>query len=228
MARIVYSALVSSINGSIAGTTFQRNAYGHTIKKKPNIVNPNRKAQQPRRAALQLISQTWQSLTGAERAQWQAQAIAFPVPSRLNPSASLTGHALWLRLNLMVRMMNLSIRTSVASTPQDVLNVGTIEVNRVGATLIYFNDSDSTLSQLNTLCFVSAPIKVTQLYDRSRTRFMGYFALPSVDQVDITTAYIAQFGALPNTGDNIFLKVVYVNLNNGQMIFYPPQNIVVG
>lgn len=227
MARIIYSGLVSSINGSIAGTTFQRNAYGHTIKKKPNIVNPNRIAQQPRKSSMQLVSQTWQTLTPAQRTAWNNQAVAHPVPCRLNPSANLSGHALWLRLNLLQRTAGLSLITTMTNAAQDTLLPGTSEIQRVGATLIFFDDSDSSLNNLVVMCFLSGVVKATQLYDRSRTRFMGSFALPALDQIDITAIYTSTFGSLPVAGNSVFLKRVYVNATNGQVIEFPQQNVQV-
>lgn len=227
MARIIFSALVSTINGSIAGTTFQRNAYGHTVKKKPTIVNPNRRAQQPRKASMQFISQQWQNLSAAQRTAWANQAVTYPVPSRLNPAANLTGHALWLRLNLLRLLMGATVINNITAAAQDTLVPGTSEIQRVGGTLIFFDDSDSTLDHFDVLCFVSNQVKPTQLYDRSRTRYMGTFPLLVADQIDITAAYLAQFGTLPTTGDSIFLKRLYLNGYNGQLVEFRQQNVQV-
>lgn len=227
MARIIYSALVTSINGSVGGTTFQRNAYGHTIKKKPNIVNPNRPRQQARKANLQFLAQHWQNLTTVQRDAWASYAIAHPVPSRLNPSSNLSGHAIWLRTNLLRLTMGQTLLDTITNVNSDGLLGGTIEVQRIGGTLIYFDDSDSTLNNMDVLCYVSAPVKATQQYDRSLTRFMDFFSLSSVDQVDITSVYLAQFGALPTVGQFIFLRRIYLNRTNGQIIEYPATNFVI-
>jgi hypothetical protein len=228
MARIIYSGLVSSINGSIAGTTFQRSAYGHTVKKKANIVNPNRAKQTARKQTMQVVSQQWRALSAATRSAWAAYALAFPVASRLNPSSFLSGHALFLRTNMIRQLAGQSLFTTAPTMISDSLLVGAVEIDRVGGTLIYFNDSDSDHNNLRTLCYVSSRIGVTQLYDRTKTRFMDSFMLTAADQVDITAPFLAQFGQLPNTGDNVFLRATYYSTVNGQVIDSNPVNIVVG
>lgn len=228
MARIIYTGLVSNINGSIAGTTFQRNAYGHTIKKKPNIVNPNRPKQSVIKANMQIVSGAWLTLTPAVRSAWAAYALSFPVASRLNPSSFLSGHALFNRINLFRLAAGNNVFSTSPSMVADSILPPTIEVNRVGATLIYFNDYASSLNNMQVVCFLSGRVKPTQLYDRTKTRFMGNFKATITDHVDVAAPYIAQFGVLPSTGDNIFLRTVYYSLVNGQMIDSNPINIVVG
>jgi len=176
---------------------------------------------------MQFVAQSWITLTGAQRTAWANQAVAHPVPSRLNPAANLSGHALWLRLNLLARTDGQGIVSAISNANQDTLVPGASEIQRVGATLIFFDDSDSTLNNLKVFCFLSGFVKPTQLYDRSRTRFMGSFALIAADQIDITAAYTAQFGSLPVAGQSLFLKRLYVNYTNGQVIEYPQQNVQV-
>src|SRR5690606_31037464 len=97
MARIKYTALVESIRGSIQGTTFQRNAYGYTVKGKPNMVNPNTNLQSASKRNMSGIAQAWSSLSDSDRNAWDTWAATNPVPSRLNPDANLTGFAQFTR-----------------------------------------------------------------------------------------------------------------------------------
>lgn len=227
MARIVYSALVQSINGTIAGTTFQRNAYGHTIKKKPNIVNPNRLAQQPRKQAVQYVSQQWAAMTAAQRTAWNNQAVTYPVPSRLNPNANLSGHALWLRANLLLQLIGGGVITNITVPAQSVITPGDPIIQRVGATLTYFDDTASSLANVYAMGYLSGIVKLTQTYDRSRARFCGFFNIAGTDHVDVTTAYTQLFGVLPVIGQSVFLKRIYFNAVNGQVVEYKAQNFVV-
>jgi hypothetical protein len=222
MARIVYSALVSHINGSIAGTTFQRNAYGFTVKKKPTQVFPNTASQQQHKASLQFLAGLWKTMSLTIRNSWDAYALANPVPSRLNPTSFLTGHAQWLRTNLLRSISGDSLLLTTPPNAQDTLNTGTIEVRRVGATLIYFNDSDSINNNLTVLTFMSSVSPNSRAYDRSRTRYTGAMNLVALDQIDVTGAYTKVFGGIPTAGQSLFLKQVYINLTNGQVINIPP------
>lgn len=227
MARIIYTGIVTSINGSIAGTTFQRSAYGHTIKKKPTIVNPNRPNQQQAKAAMQAISGAWLTLTPAVRSAWAAYALSFPVPSRLNPSAILSGHALFNRINFIRVAAGNSIFTASPAMVAESIPGPSIDVDRVGGVLTYFNDYASSLNHMHVSCYVSGRVKQTQLYDRTKTRFMGTFQATITDHVDITAAYLKQFGVLVTTGDFIFLRTVYWSDQNGQVIDSLPSQIQV-
>jgi hypothetical protein len=227
MARIVYSALVTHINGSIAGTTFQRNAYGFTVKKKPTQVQPTTALQQVYKTNLQRLSGFWQGMSLTIRNSWDSYALANPVPSRLNPTSFLTGHAQWIRTNLIRQISSSSLILTSPTNAQDTLNTGTVEVQRVGATLIYFNDSDSVLNTLTTFAFLSSVSPNSRSYDRSRTRWMGAFGLPGADQIDITAAYTAKFGSIPVAGEHLFLRIIYLNGTNGQVIFVPPTLVTV-
>lgn len=227
MARIIYTGIVTSINGSIAGTTFQRSAYGHTIKKKPTIVNPNRPNQQQAKAAMQAISGAWITLTPAVRSAWAAYALAFPVPSRLNPSAILSGHALFNRINFIRVASGNTVLTASPTMVADSIPGPSIDVHNSAGQLYYFNDFASSLNNMNVSCYVSGLVKITQLYDRTKTRFMGTFNPAITDNVVITTPYIKQFGVLANTGDYIFLRTVYWSRVNGQVIDSLPSQIQV-
>ena len=227
MARIVYTGLVSSINGSIGGTTFQRNAYGFTIKKKPNIVNPNRVLQQARKATLQNVSQAWATLTGAQRSNWASYATSYPVPSRLNPSAYLSGQALWLRTNLLRLQYGAARLDTITSTLQDTLSLGSIGLVNSGGHLTYSDATTSALGNMVELIYLSQSVKVSQLYDRSRTRFIGMMNINGTHSIDLAAAYTSIFGLLPNGGTYVFLKRVYLNTTNGQVIAYPPTSQIV-
>jgi hypothetical protein len=228
MARIIYTGIVTSINGSIAGTTFQRSAYGHTIKKKPTIVNPNRPKQQFSKAAMQAISGAWLTLTPAVRSAWAAYALSFPVPSRLNPSAILSGHALFNRINFIRLAAGDNIFTTSPSMVADTIAPPSINVYRSGGNLIYLNDYASSLNNMQVSCYISGTVKVTQLYDRTKTRFMGTFKATITDHVDITAAYTAQFGGVPATSDYVFVRTVYWSRVNGQVIDSLPTQTIVG
>jgi hypothetical protein len=227
MARIKYTGLIESINGSVDGTTFQRNAYGHTIKKKPNMVNPNRSKQQLNKGNLQYCAQQWAALTDPQRAAWVAYATAYPVPSRLNPAAYLSGHAVWLRTSLLRLLATYNVATDIIDPTQAALTPSFEGVTRSGAELNFVDTSGAPGGDYIVMFFASFPVKVTQLYDRSRTRYLGFLIMGMVDTIDLAAPYSSQFGILPETGDYIFTKVVYLNMNNGQVYTAPPVNTLV-
>ena len=99
MARIIYNAVVSSINGSVSGTTFQKNAYGFTMRKKPQPVNPKSVLQSNRRTVFADITKTWNLLTDAQRANWNAVLTNYPTYARYAPSVIINGRMLFIKYN---------------------------------------------------------------------------------------------------------------------------------
>lgn len=227
MARIIYSGLVQSINGSIAGTTFQRNAYGFTIKAKPNIVNPNRQRQAPARQHMQLLAMTWRNMTFLQRDSWNTYATAFPTASRKNPNSYLNGQALFFRINFIRLTVGSAINLNQQQVGLTTLFLGVREIRRVGGTLVYFDSSTDSQNAMLVNCYISAPIPPSRNYDRSETRYMGFHSLPGADQVDITAAYIDQFGVLPPVGASVFLRSVYWVGGGAQVVDFAPDRFVV-
>ena len=74
MARIIYSALVTAIRGSVGGTTFQQNQYGSTIKNKPKMIRPRSNQQEKRKIYMTAATQAWGNLTVNRRNAYNTYA----------------------------------------------------------------------------------------------------------------------------------------------------------
>ena len=112
MARIIYSGLVTSIRGSIGGTTFQNNAYGFTVKNKANMVKPNTVSQNLSKLVFSLAVKAWGTLTVANRANWDSWAATYPQFAKNNPSSVLSGFAVFVK-----QFANVLIGLGLSSTP---------------------------------------------------------------------------------------------------------------
>ena len=76
MARIIYSALVTQIKGSVGGTTFQSNAYGFTIKNKASVVKPRTMLQERSKKFFASATGAWRKLSQTNRDTWVSWAAA--------------------------------------------------------------------------------------------------------------------------------------------------------
>ena len=119
MARIKFGGIVSAINGSIGGTTFQKNRYGFTVKQKSNIVKPNSPLQRKRQNQVAEVSREWRNLTNSQRNAWRSYAESYPVPSRLNPNAYLDGYSYFLRYREFNKIANVG---GVLANPNGIRN----------------------------------------------------------------------------------------------------------
>lgn len=221
MARIKYSALVENIRGSIGGTTFQRNAYGYTVKSKPAIVNPQTPRQRERKSAMQAAQSRWQNIGDGNRATWDTYATNYPVPSRLNPDAYLGGQQLFIRHFMLGSMIPVVAETTDGG-PLTITNP-TFRVVRNGLDLYVEGDADAQTEAMYVLAFLAPRLSVTQNIVKSKLRYCGNgTSSTSAYEIDIAANYLAIFGTLPVVGDFVGLQIVFFGDDNATVIRTQP------
>lgn len=205
MGKITYGSLVTEIRGSVGGQTFQKNAYGYSIKNKPSMSRLQSEAQNAQHRRLNYIVKGWQQITQAQRDAWEAWAIAHPIPSKFNPSSYLSGYNYFLKYNLQRCMF---VDTYLAEP-----NLGTVNLypftptlfNNAGALL--FNPApsvDNTNVFMNL--YMSPPQPQSRGFSNSPTRAL--IALDArVQAFDLTSFYTGIFGFVPPVGSFIFTEL---------------------
>lgn len=226
MARIKYTALVESIRGTIGGTTFQRNAYGYTVKTKPNMVNPNSRLQSQRKIGFQKALQTWRTLSDANRANWETYATTYPVASQHNPAAYLNGYNAFVRWHTasFQALGNILVNPSGA---QGTVSFIEIEINRSGAVLEAAMSTTATNGPWYVILYFTRPLSPTQRYQKSWTKLIDSGYRANTYAPDVAFTYNIVFGFLPAIGDLIGVDITFYNTTNGQVIYIPSQIITV-
>ncbi len=216
MARIKYSGLIDSINGSIGGTTFQTNRYGFTIKRKPSPSKPNTPRQNSRKSAMSIVQQSWIALTDADRSAWNTYASTFPRPTRLDPDANLNGFNYFSAYHLF-RIQSLTTVLSDPVGPQRTLSF--IETEMIEADPILEWTSDVTVNSGGwlALLYMSRTITATTQVRRNRLRFIVGLETAGDLTLQIQTEYIAIFGAIPIVGEFVIVQEIWLNKFNGQI-----------
>lgn len=234
MARIIYTALVESIRGSIAGTTFQRNAYGYTIKAKPNMVRPNRQSQQQAKISVLTVSTYWRSMSSTDRAAWATWAELFPLPSRLNPSSNLSGFDYFLKYHLLRRQTgNIEFVEDPGVTAYTFeLDNDVIESN--GSTILnYLLEFESDSDDWALVLQLTPTIPPSRNVARFTPRFIqGSFVDPGTPpalafDIDITTNYLALYPTLLQAGDQVGVRIILLGKTNGQIVVVPTRLLTV-
>jgi hypothetical protein len=221
MARIKYTALVESIRGSIGGTTFQRNAYGYTVKSKPAIVNPQTRKQRNRKTGMQWAQNRWRSLSPTDRATWDTYATNYPVPSRLNPDAYLGGQQLFMRHEMLNYIWGGSDDVTTGD-PSSITNpTGTLFLD--SGSLVFSSQYDAIDGDFRVLCFAAPRMSITQNIVKSKCRYMGSAAVGGVPyNIDITDLYVSTYGSLPEIGAFVGAFFVFVAEENAAIIRTQP------
>lgn len=209
MARIIYTALVESIRGSIAGTTFQRNKHGYTVKKKPNMINPNTALQNARKVLFSSVVRAWRDLTSTQRANYETYASTYPQYAKNNPSSQLSGFSVFTRYNCLRRLTDYSILSSWPGTVPTTDTITVTVTNDSGVLQINISDSDESENWL-VLFFISRPFKPTQNFIGTSPKFIGYLSNAN-QSLDISTDYADLFGSIPDVDDLVALDIQFIS-----------------
>ena len=207
MARIIYSGIVTEIRGSVGGTTFQKNKYGFKVKNKPNMVKPATHNQDLQKRYLLELVQTWQAMTNTQRSDWSSYASTYPQYSKNNPTSQLDGYAVFLHWNMQNKISGAFVQTNPGGAPA-ALSPYTFQLFNTGPTLEYLIIPDASTVNLTFNAFISFSVPPSLHFGGTRTRYMVSDSF-EINGGDISAQYLAQFGQFPNTGDKVFVRLVF-------------------
>jgi hypothetical protein len=215
MARIVYSALVESIRGSIAGTTFQKNAYGYTVKKKPNMVRPWTADQKIMQIAFSRAVKAWKEADSTTRSNWETWASTNPQYAKHNPSSQLSGFACFTKWHVQAFIAGLAQDNAPVLTVPDQPAISFSIINSSGTLTISIVCPDGA-EAWNLNLFISRPFGAAQNFIGTKTRYVAQ-STDATQSADITSAYASKFGTVPGVGDRVALDVVRYQESGGQV-----------
>lgn len=100
MGLVLYGGGIAQISGSVGGDVHFRNRYGNCIRPRTHPVNPNSARQVDVRAKMAMLAEYWSdTLTIAQRAQWEVYAAAVAMTNRIGQTIHLTGFNHFIRSN---------------------------------------------------------------------------------------------------------------------------------
>jgi hypothetical protein len=229
MARIQYSGLVTAINGSVGGTTFQTNKYGFTVKNKANMVHPRTSLQSNQKLALSVAITRWRALSSPQRSLWDSWALAYPQYAKHNPTAQLSGFNVFIK-RMVFQLMFFGLDQPAITNPEFVtypLDTCTVSPVRSGG-LLYLRPVWSIADEtLTCLYFMSNTLPPSVNFIGSKTRFIGSNYNINED-IDITTEYKVAFGIVPNVGTTCVIDLQIMANTNGQVFARSRQRVTVG
>jgi len=226
MARVQLSGIVTKVQGSIGGSVFRQSREGTILQASPIKVNKiNDKTVQMRQIRSQL-NNDWANLTAQQRLVWNDYA-SFAQKFTRNNSRFITGLE-YFNQNNFYRKFYSGLDALVVpafQTPQ--LEEITMTVERSGATLLLNFSIDIDFSTRMPIVYLSSRVKPSQNNAGSRMRLMEHIAVDDNTR-DVTIFYIAQFGALPDTGNLIFAKYALALNSDAQISTFKTEKLTVG
>lgn len=110
MALVQFGGGVLDMRGSIGGQVFSRNRFGNYIRSRITPVNPQSSRQNKIRNVIQSLAQYWSNtLTQAERDEWEVYAAAIVRVNKLGAQIKLTGFNHFIRSNSIRSQLDESI-----------------------------------------------------------------------------------------------------------------------
>jgi hypothetical protein len=228
MARIIYSGLVTSIRGSIGGTTFQNNAYGFTAKNKPNMIKPNSVPQSLSKIILSKAVKGWSTITDSDRASWNTFADTFPQFAKNNPSSQLSGYAAFVKWHTT---FFLGAGVGAAYVPEPVTAMPTIDtvifsLSRVASVLTLAYNWTLADGEWQVNVYISRPFLASQNFIGTSPRFLISITNDD-DSSNIASLYSALFGRLPNAGEVVNVEYELYPDAGGQVLARASQRLIV-
>jgi len=223
MAKIILGIGVSSISGSIAGSTFSRNANGAYIRNKGIPTNSNTIAQQLSRARFAAAAIFWRLLTLVQQNSFRDQAINYPYIDSLGQSKTYTGNQLCMTVNNRLLSVD-APEISFMVPPVSVMPIGEVQpdvdVSLSTLTLsVQYNGGGFVVPVATKLIIEATPSLskgVTNPKNEMYRRLAVIDAAAPTLNMAFTNVYFDAFGALPALGANVYFKATAISTQTAQ------------
>ncbi len=206
---------VSSMSGSVGGTTASRNRGGQYFRRRAIPTNPSSTAQQSVRAILAAQSQAWSDLTAAQRASWELWASQNPVVNALGNQITLSGHMSFIRINSRLDLLDQPALTAppIINAPlalDSIVQDGDIGIGDVDITFT------ATPLAAGVVLWIEAAVVNSPgiTYVRNLFRFVGSSPAAQASPFDDQSLIEDKFGTLI-VGQTLFVRVSTFDVATG-------------
>jgi hypothetical protein len=216
MARVLYGALVTQINGSIGGTVFQSNKYGFTAKNTPNMKFPNSPHVRVTQRLLIDAVKKWGTVSQSVRDNFNSYAAAFPQYSYHNPSAQLSGYSIAVRWWFLLGLSGFALSESFSSITNSFASVTPVLDESAGDFYIKIPDGVDPANILRVF-FLSSIYPASRTFKPNNFRYMVTSEYPGTS-LEINNEYNSAFGVTPEVGEFVFCKMIPYSKNCPQVL----------
>lgn len=206
MARVKFSSLVSSIDGSMGGITFQRSGYGNSVKSKQFNGSFLSEAQLGIMGIMSSVRSAWSALSADQKRQWDVFSSLRPQYSFHNKNSLLSGYALFLKYNAIRLLSGLEILSNFSFIADPIVIDPPIGANYEGDVAIYFSGT-LDMSQWHFMASASRPFKRNTSFVNAQSRVMVW-QLVTTNFYICTDSYVKAFGRKPFFGTQFYVETV--------------------
>lgn len=224
MASTKYANYIVDARGKVAGTIYSRNGGGSYARGSFSPTNTRSNRQTVQRANVKSIQSRWQSLTQQQRDTWESAAPNWPVQNRIGDKVILSGHQLFVHLNLNLRRAFTIVTqlTKPAKKPRfPVFTYSFITLDNTGAALTAVILQSVTLAG-DSASFFRVIVYATKAltpgaYSPSRAKYkrISVFSGSNIS-LSFGLAYRTVFG-VPAVGSQVFVKLEMLDTRSGMI-----------
>lgn len=201
MARVLFGGGVADVRGKWNGQVFSRNKGGSYFRTKVTPINPNTTFQATQRSFQSNLAKRWaNTLTDDQRQSWKSFGQLTGTMSVFGNKQIISGIAAYLRIN---RLISAAGGTVIDDAPSslDIQNItsGSLAIDSGLSTAVFTFAPTPYSAGQGLYIFATPPMSAGILNFSSSLRFIGYYDA-AASPLDITTQWVARFGAIPATG----------------------------
>ena len=218
MARIKFGMMMTDARGKLGGHVFTKARSGATVRTKVTPVNPKSVAQGAVRSRFASLSQSWSSLSEAQRLAWNALALATGKTNIFGDKYFPSGKNLFVAVNSNILLAGGTIINDAPSNitmPAITAFDGAIELDLGNFALL--TEVAGAIPANTTAVYLASPPSSPGIYNFSGKHYVFYTASAVSDPVPTAVfgAYVEKFGSL-ELGKKISVQVFFINKITGQ------------
>ena len=182
-------------SGSQASTTASRNRFGQYNRTRAMPTQPRTEAQTAVRANLSEVSRAWGHLSDADRSAWNGYAAAHPRTDSLGQTIVLTGHMMYVAVNVLNLQAGIAIQNAVPNG--EVVHSITIDVDNEDADSLSILSVNAVPLASKILCYASPPTSQGRAFNGDYRLVKTLAGTNAAAQPILTAADLsAKFGTL--------------------------------
>lgn len=211
-----FGAIVVAGSGKLGGHVASRNRAGAYFRTKVTPVNPNTSSQATVRNRLTTFSQSWRSLTEAQRDAWNSAVQDYARTDIFGDIKNPSGFNLYQRLNNNLAQIGAGPLT-VPLAPQEVSGPSSLELagDASASTLALTYNPTPVPAGMAWIVRATPGVSQGKNFVKSEYRIITFFAAATASPQAIGPAWEEMFGEL-TTDQKVFVSVEPINIATGQ------------
>lgn len=225
MALTKFGSIVTSLRGSVGGSTFQNGLGGSIMRSKPNPVKNATAGKNTIQNYCNNLYLSWYNMSAAERLSWSAFASLVNKSQKKNNSLILNGQQLFFFVNNYRLLHGIAILTTPVFSADKASSFSFTISEIVGNTYVVFSRSLNATNEF-WICKATIPLRPTINNFSNKLGFVNVATTNGASQ-NLSAWYYVKYGHILLVGDTIGLSISIANLGNGLLLPFQNQLITI-